>query len=70
MTDTNGAQEQSICSMYADGVSLATLERAFGMAAEEIIRVLHRHGIVEKDETESWEAFVARIRDDVKHQAA
>lgn len=40
------------------------------MAAEEIIRVLHRHGIVEEDETESREAFVARIRDDVKHQAA
>lgn len=67
---TNDAQERSICSMYRDGVSLPTLERAFGMDEEAIIRVLHRHGAVQQDPGEGWDEFVSRIRDDVKHQAA
>ncbi|HEV2150240.1 MAG TPA: hypothetical protein VGR37_22770 [Longimicrobiaceae bacterium] len=70
MQNSNDTQEQSICSMYRDGVSLPTLERAFGMGTEEIIRVLHRHGAVQQEPGEGWDEFVDRIRDDVKHQAA
>lgn len=70
MSNTNVAREQSICSMYQDGVSLATLEKAFGIGAEEIIRVLHRHGVVQQEAGEDWDAFVARIREDVGHQVA
>ncbi len=70
MAITNDTEARSICSMYEDGVSLATLEKAFGLGSEEIIRVLHDHGVVQQDEGESWEAFVERIREDVKHQVA
>ena len=69
MSVPNDLQEHSICSMYRDGVSLHTLEVAFDRSVEEIIEVLHRHGVVERDPGESWEDFVARIRDDVKHEA-
>lgn len=70
MPNTSEAQERSICSMYRDGVSLPTLQKAFGMEAEEIIRVLHRHGVVEQEPGEGWEEFVARVQEDVKHRAA
>lgn len=69
MSHETDPQEQSICSMYQDGVSLRTLRIAFGTEDEEIIRVLHRNGVIEPREGESWEEFVARIRDDVKHAA-
>lgn len=70
MSVPNDLQEHSICSMYRDGVSLHTLEVAFDKSADEIIRVLHRQGVVEPAADEGWDAFVARIKDDVKHQAA
>lgn len=66
----NDFQEHSICSMYRDGVSLRTLEVAFDRSADEIIQVLHRHGVVEPAPDEGWDAFVARVKDDVKHRAA
>src|SRR5688500_8319263 len=67
MSDT---QEQTICSMYRDGTSLRTLELAFEKSFEEIIGILHRNGVVRQEEGESWEAFVERVREDVKHGAA
>ena len=63
-------QEHSICSMYRDGVSLHTLEVAFDRTEEEIIDVLCRRGVVRPGAGESREALVARVKDDVKHQAA
>ena len=68
-TETTGAREQSICDMYRGGVSLRTLEVAFGMSDAEIIEVLRRHAVVEPDPGESEDAFVERIRHDVKHAA-
>ena len=62
--------EHSICSMYRDGVSLHTLQVAFDKSDEELIEVLNRHGVVARGANESWEAFVRRIRDDLKHEAA
>jgi pyrroloquinoline quinone (PQQ) biosynthesis protein C len=70
MSVPNDLQEHSICSMYRDGVSLHTLEVAFDKSAEEIIEALHRHGVVAQDRGESWESFVARIQEDVKHKVA
>lgn len=70
MSVPNDLQEHSICSMYRDGVSLHTLEVAFDRTAEEIIHVLRRQGVVEPKPGESDQAFLARVRDDVKHQAA
>lgn len=70
MSVPNDLQEHSICSMYRDGVSLHTLEVAFDRTPEEIIDVLRRRGVVEPVPGESAEAFVARVRDDLKHQAA
>ncbi|HEX2092885.1 MAG TPA: hypothetical protein VHG28_10805 [Longimicrobiaceae bacterium] len=64
----NNTEEQAICSMYRDGVSLRTLEVAFGRSDTEIIEVLERNGVVEPEAGESREAFVERIRNDVKHQ--
>lgn len=69
MSETMDTQVESIVSMYRDGVSLRTLEIAFGRTAEEIIRVLHDAGAVRRLEGENWDAFVARIREDVKHAA-
>ena len=63
-------QEHSICSMYRDGVSLHTLEIAFDKSEEEIIEVLCRRGVVKAAPGETREALLARVRDDVKHQAA
>ncbi|HEX8692357.1 MAG TPA: hypothetical protein VF746_08070 [Longimicrobium sp.] len=68
-SESSESREQSICSMYRDGVSLRTLEVAFGMSDAEIIEVLRRNGVVEPDRGESEEAFVERIRHDVKHAA-
>ena len=70
MSVPNDLQEHSICSMYRDGVSLHTLEVAFDRNADEIIEVLRRHGVVEPQPGESDDAFLARVREDVKHQAA
>lgn len=68
-TETTSTRDESICSMYRGGVSLRTLRLAFDMKDEEIIDVLHRNGVVEPDPGESWDAFVDRIREDVKHAA-
>ena len=62
--------EHSICSMYRDGVSLHTLEVAFDKTEEELVDVLCRRGVVKPAPGESREALLARVRDDVKHQAA
>ena len=70
MTESTNAQEQAICAMYRDGASLRTLEVAFDKSDEEIIRILHGNGVVQQNEGESWEAFVARVREDVKHETA
>lgn len=70
MNRLNDPQEQSICSMYEDGTSLRTLVNAFGMSDEQIIRVLEKNGVVEQRDGERWEEFVARVREDVKHQTA
>jgi hypothetical protein len=63
-------QEHSICSMYRDGVSLHTLEVAFDKSEEELVEVLCRRGVVKPAPGETREALLARVRDDVKHQAA
>ena len=63
-------QEHSMCSMYRDGVSLHTLQVAFDRSEEEIVEVLCRRGVVDVTPGESREALLARVRDDVKHQAA
>lgn len=68
MSEWSSAQEQSLCDMYRDGASLRTLELAFGVGTEQIIGILHRNGVVQQDPGESWEAFVERVRQDVKHQ--
>jgi len=70
MAEPGSAQEQSICEMYRDGSSFRTLELAFGMSTEEIIGVLHRNGVVQQEEGESWQDFVARIKEDVGHTSA
>ena len=70
MSVPNDLQEHSICSMYRDGVALRTLEVAFDRSDEEIIEVLRRHGVIEPDPGESWDNFVDRVRQDVKHEAA
>lgn len=70
MSVPNELQEHSICSMYRDGVSLHTLGVAFDRSADEIIAVLRRHRVVEPQPGESEDAFLARVREDVKHQAA
>jgi hypothetical protein len=64
------AREQSIISMYRSGVSLRTLQVAFGMSDLQIIDVLRAHGVVEPDPGEGEAQFVDRIRHDVKHAAA
>ena len=63
------AREQSIVSMYRGGVSLRTLQVAFGMTDLQIIGVLRSHGVVEPDPGESEAHFLDRIRHDVKHAA-
>lgn len=68
-SQSNHAQEESLCSMYREGVSLRTLRIAFDKSDEEIIEILHRHGVVQPEPGESWEDFVRRIREDVKHAA-
>lgn len=62
--------EHSICSMYRDGVSLHTLEVAFDRSEAELVDVLVRRGVLRPNAGESREALLARVRDDVKHQAA
>ena len=69
MAESTEGREQSICSMYRDGVSLRTLETAFEMSDTEIIGVLRRHGVVQPDPGESEDQFLERIRHDVKHAA-
>lgn len=69
MEETIHAEEQSIVAMYRGGVSLRTLEIAFGKTVDEIIEILHRHGAVERQAGESWDDFLARVREDVKHAA-
>lgn len=69
MGGSNDAREQSICSMYRGGVSLRTLEAAFGLGELEIIAVLRRNGVVHPEPGESEAAFLDRIRHDVKHAA-
>ncbi|MBW3628609.1 MAG: hypothetical protein KY464_04850 [Gemmatimonadetes bacterium] len=70
MTEPTSAQEQAMCAMYRDGASLRTLEVAFDRPDEEIIRILHDNGVVQRNEGEGWEAFVGRVREDVKHETA
>jgi hypothetical protein len=67
MAETMTARDQSICSMYRNGVSLRTLQAAFGMGELEIIQVLRANGVVEPEPGESEARFLDRIRDDVKH---
>jgi hypothetical protein len=70
MTVPTDLLEHSICSMYRDGVSLHTLEVAFDRTDEQIVEVLVRRGVLRPNAGESRESLLARVRDDVKHQAA
>ena len=69
MAESIEAREQSICSMYRDGVSLRTLQAAFGTGELAIIDVLRSHGVVAPEPGESEAAFLDRVRHDVKHAA-
>ena len=70
MTEHANTQERTLCAMYRDGASLRTLALAFDRSEEQVVEVLHRNGVVRREEGESWEDFVARIREDVKHSSA
>ena len=69
MHESTEGRERSICSMYRDGVSLRTLQLAFGMSPVEIVDVLRRRGVVEPDPGESEARFLDRVLHDVKHAA-
>jgi hypothetical protein len=67
MAEDTESRDRSICSMYRDGVSLRTLEVAFGLGESDIIGVLRRGCHLEQRPGESDADFVERIRQDVKH---
>jgi hypothetical protein len=65
--DLSPSEQESLCDMYRDGVALRTLEIAFGATTEQVIEVLERNQVVQPEPGESREAFLSRIREDVKH---
>ena len=67
MPELSQAEQDSLCSMYRDGVALRTLQVAFSLTTEGVIEVLERNGVVEPEPGESREAFLSRVRSDVKH---
>lgn len=69
MPELSQAEQESLCSMYRDGVALRTLEVAFGLSTDQVIEVLERSEVVQPEPGESRDAFLARVRQDVKHQA-
>jgi hypothetical protein len=69
MAESTNARDQSICSMYRGGVSLRTLQAAFGLGELELIDVLRANGVVKPEPGESEGRFLDRIRHDVKHAA-
>ena len=69
MDELSRIEEQSLCAMYRDGVSLRTLEVGFGLTTGQVVDVLERGGAVRRYPGETHEQMVSRLRQDVKHAA-